>query len=313
MHSLPSVRDLPQILGEVTHDLRLDLQSRNFDLPHNLVWCAGLPKSGTTRIEQLFRQLPYVDASRSLLRRRRRRELHHDHDLSPRFVRSQSSHRYTFIKTHSHYVESTVELALELGTGLLVTSRDLRDMMISRYFHVLADKSHWQHNLIADLPRKEGFLKSLTALTSGETEVPIEYYYNWINDWCEVASQDPRIHWVQYEVFEGDPVPTVQGILTHLGLQFVADAAIIADSIERTRIEAAQTDLETRLRSGSRAKKSTLRKGGTGGWVDFMSTGLLNAFESRLPGPPDQVYAAIPHPDPENRDKLRRAASPKDG
>jgi hypothetical protein len=122
------------------------------------MWWAGLPKSGTTRIEQLFRQLPYIDASRSLLRRRRLRELHHDHDLSPCFVRSQSSHRYTFIKTHSHYLGFTVEVSLELGTGLLVTSRDLRDMMISRYCHVLADKSHWKHNLIADLPREEGFL-----------------------------------------------------------------------------------------------------------------------------------------------------------
>ena len=300
------MRDFPQILGDVTHDLRLDLHSRNFDLPHHLVWCAGLPKSGTTRIEQLFRQLPYVDASRSLLRRSRLRELHHAHDLSSRFLRSQSSHRYTFIKTHSHYVESTVELALELGSGLLVTSRDLRDMMISRYFHVLAEKSHWQHKLIANLPREEGFLKSLTVLPSGETEVPIEYYYNWINDWGEVVKQDPRIHWVQYEIFEGDPVPAIQGILNHLGLQIVADATKIADSIERTRLEAAQTNLETRLRSRSRAKRSTLRKGGQGGWMDFMSTELLDAFENRLPGPPDQVYAAIAHPDPENREKLRR-------
>ena len=307
------MRNLPQILSGVTHDLRLDLQSRNFDFPHHLVWCAGLPKSGTTRIEQLFGELPYVDASRSLLRRRRLRELHHDHDLSPRFVRSQSSHRYTFIKTHSHYVESTVEFALELGTGLLVTSRDLRDMMISRYFHVLADKSHWQHNLIAGLPREEGFLKSLTALTSGQTEVPIEYYYNWINDWGAVVKQDPRIHWVQYEVFEGDPVPAIQGILNHLGMKFVADALNIADSIERTRLEAAQTDLETRLRSRSRAKKSTFRKGGQGEWMDFMSTGLLDAFENRLPGPPDQVYAAIAHPNPENRDESRRAAGSTDG
>jgi len=128
------------------------------DLPHHLVWFAGLPKPGTTRIEQLFRQLPYVDASLSSPRRRRLRELHHDHDLSPRFVRSQSSHRNAFIKTHSHYVEFTVEVAQELGTGLLVASRDLRDMMISRYCHVLADKSHWQHNLTADLPREEGLL-----------------------------------------------------------------------------------------------------------------------------------------------------------
>jgi len=60
-----------------------------------------------------------------------------------------------------------------------------------------------------------------------------------------VVRQDPRIHWVQYEIFEGDPVPVIQGILNHLGLQFVADAPNITDSIERTRLEAAQTDLET--------------------------------------------------------------------
>jgi hypothetical protein len=293
MRAFPSGHGIPQMLGEVLHDLKLDLHSRKIDLPHHLVWCAGLPKSGTTRLEQLFRELPYVDASTSFLRNTRNRELHHDHDLSPRFVRSHSSHRYTFIRTHSHYVESTVELSLKLGAGLLVSCRDLRDMMISRYFHVIADKSHWQHNLIADLPREEGFLKSLTAIAEGETEVPIEYYYNWISDWDGVVRHDSRIHWVQYEAFERDPVSAIQEIVNHLGLQSIADSSNLADSIERTRLEAARTDLETRLYSRPRAKKSTFRKGGQGEWMDFMSTGLLDAFENRLPGPPDRVYASI--------------------
>ena len=178
---------------------------------------------------------------------------------------------------------------------------------------MLADKSHWQHNLIANLPREEGFLKSLTALTSNETEVPIDYYYNWISNWGRVVRQDPRIHLVQYEVFEDNPVSAIQEILNHLGLQFVADAPNVANSIERIRVEASRTDLETRLRPRSRAQKSTFRKGGQGGWMEFMGTGLLGAFENRLPGPPDQVYAAIDHPNSENRDNSHRSAGSTGG
>mgnify|MGYP001242940213 CR=1 FL=1 len=41
-------------------DLRKDFKSNKYKSSCYKVWCAGLPKSGTTLIEEIFENLPYV-------------------------------------------------------------------------------------------------------------------------------------------------------------------------------------------------------------------------------------------------------------
>ena len=45
--------------------------------------------------------------------------------------------------------------------------RDLRDMLISRYFHILSDKDHWLHKTIKDLDflQKALSIRSKPSLT----------------------------------------------------------------------------------------------------------------------------------------------------
>ena len=58
--------------------------------------------------------------------------------------------------------------------------RDLRDMLISRYFHILSDKDHWLHKTIKDLDFTEGFINSIKAKSDKDSPNALNYYYYWI-------------------------------------------------------------------------------------------------------------------------------------
>lgn len=49
-------------------DLKKDIFFKNKNSKYRFVWCAGLPKSGTTLIENVFDYLPYVRLNSSILR-----------------------------------------------------------------------------------------------------------------------------------------------------------------------------------------------------------------------------------------------------
>ena len=70
---------------------------------------------------------------------------------------------------------------------IIITFRDIRDAMISRYYHILSDKNHWQHDIIKSQTFEKGFIKSLTECTDKfpshlKFEEPIISYYNWIKN-----------------------------------------------------------------------------------------------------------------------------------
>ena len=70
------------VSNKIIKDIRKDFFSRNFNSDHKFVWCAGLPKSGTTMIEDILDELPYVKFDSSLLRNFDNRNLNHPHGIS---------------------------------------------------------------------------------------------------------------------------------------------------------------------------------------------------------------------------------------
>ena len=59
--------------------------------------------------------------------------------------------------------------------------------MISRYYHVISEKSHRHHDLLKNLSFEDGF-KSL-SITDLEGLPVIEEYYNWIYNWITIAKE----------------------------------------------------------------------------------------------------------------------------
>ena len=75
--------------------------------------------------------------------------------------KNYSKTKYTFLKTHTHYDKKYEDIAINNNLKIIISLRDLGDMLISRYFHILADKKHWLHQKLKNLAFTEGFLVSL--------------------------------------------------------------------------------------------------------------------------------------------------------
>lgn len=284
-------RKLAVGLRELARDLETDVSTIGSPPPsRSLIWCAGVPKSGTTRIRKVFHETPYVEANTSRLRRPPSDPRLHEHDMPIEFVAHYAaSRRRTFARTHSHLVKSTVEFALSRNVGVIVSVRDLRDVMISRYRHILADPRHWAHSEMSRFPDIEGFLHSLNYAASPGGQTPLDYYYNWISYWVTFAKSHPQILLMQYEDFNKYPLESAQAILRLAHCDSRTDPRAVLDAIESDRVRAVEAGLEGALSLHGRTR-STFREGRTGSWQTFMDSGSLREFERLLPGPSEDVY-----------------------
>ena len=71
-------------MREIFVDIQKDLKfKKKFS---QIIWCAGLLKSGSTLIEQILEETNYVDLSRSSLRWFNNYNLDHPHGISDRNV-----------------------------------------------------------------------------------------------------------------------------------------------------------------------------------------------------------------------------------
>ena len=49
--------------------------------------------------------------------------------------------KYTFLKLHTHYSKRNLEVILKFSPKVIISKRSLRDALISRYCHVISDKT----------------------------------------------------------------------------------------------------------------------------------------------------------------------------
>ena len=140
-----------QLLKNSFSDFKKDKTKKK--LIYNKIWCIGLPKSGTTLIENILEELPYVEMFTSIFRRWENTNPQYIFDLNvpEKLFKDMPDEKNTYFKTHTRYSELTQNIIKNYDIKIILSLRDLRDMMISRYYHILSDKSHWQHLLIKGL------------------------------------------------------------------------------------------------------------------------------------------------------------------
>ena len=121
-----------------------------------------IAKSGTTMIEDILDELPYVKFDSSLLRNFDNRNLNHPHGISNEMFLNIPKKKYTYLKTHTHHSDFYEKIANENNAKIIISIRDIRDMLISRYYHLKNDKNHPMSQIISNLNFEEGFFKSIT-------------------------------------------------------------------------------------------------------------------------------------------------------
>lgn len=244
------------LFSEIISDYKKDQICRS-NGHSGIVWIAGLPKSGTTMVEQIMDCTSYVQANKSLFRLVDNRRLDHYHGITDGMFEYLPKDRRSFLKTHTHFDDNYIQIARSYDAKIVIVMRDLCRMLISRYFHVLNDPAHWQHEFIVNLPQQEGLLLSLTE-KGKRGVVPIDYYSEWIVGWKKACENEKNILQIQYEDYCLDPL----GFISEL-LDFVNEKKINANDVEdylkKIRSNASKiTNFKKRYKIGSRSA-STFR------------------------------------------------------
>lgn len=265
-------------------DAKKDFNSSKNLSKANFVWCAGLPKSGTTLIEEIFENLPYVSLNNSLLRNFIPGKLDHEHGISELMFSNIPQSKYTFIKTHSHYDIKYENIAKKYNAKIIISTRDIRDMLISRYYHIFYDKKHWLHERVKNLPFDEGFLISLKEKSKPNLDEPIKYYYNWINDWVNISNErNYLLLW--YEEYLINPTTYINKILKYINFTNHS-AADIEDKLKRRRDK--MPSFEKSINKYGRLK-STYREGKSKNWKIKFNDKINEFFHNNLPQSIDKV------------------------
>ncbi|NVK18624.1 MAG: sulfotransferase domain-containing protein [Methylocystaceae bacterium] len=272
--------ELPFLINDFKQDWHAI--SKQISYPTHFILICGLPKSGTTWIEQIFLQVPgFIQQNKSPLRGFSGfTQLVHAHDINHEML-LHPKNRYSFLKLHCHYSDKNIKVIEEAGVHPIIMIRDIRDMMISRYFHIISQPDHWMHDLCKDVSPQEGFSKSLYSHINGE-EDPIEYYIKWIKDWINYHSNNPnKCLIITYEALKKDTFLTCKNMLEFHGIvlnDLEIEALLLRQKEAQNKFN--KDNLKANLNQSGRTQ-STLRKGAVGGWQEFMTPEQVKLFDQK--------------------------------
>jgi len=232
--------------------------------PYRFVFIAGLPKSGTTWIENLveavpgYRRLAPYDPGSMLA----------DHILDPVLLDNLPVRGNYFLKTHVEARPKGVAALKTQRVPTLVMVRDLRDQCVSRYFHVLNQPSHRHHKLYSTSPRYEAFSHCL--------DVTVSEYAEWVRNWLSVLKEEQQLfRLLRFEDARNDIATCFRDVLDHFAIELEESSIddIISDVTTRAR---RNKDLKQGIRKGT----NTFRSGKIGEWKDFFTPENTAYFKS---------------------------------
>ena len=249
-------------------DLINDLQALTgkYNYPYHKIFIIGLPKSGTTRIENFFYNIPGYAS----------RPIYGDpwiilnQDLPENAFKYFSDKLYSYAKTHTNPNENNLKvLNRNKIEKIILIYRDPRDVAISRYFHLLSHpKKLWEPHLIDynKLSEKEGIMHSIKIIC--------DEYIDWILRWQKIALQEPeRFLVLTFEDMLNDPLNCLQKINLFYKLNFNINYLIkILNKVDSYM----KKGFNVNKTSGTR---STFRKGKIGDWKNYFSTEHIKYFK----------------------------------
>lgn len=239
------------------------------------ILCMGLPKSGTTLIEEILRLMGAVDVFHSVLRRYQYLPTNeHVHGIFDGYFKFLPKEKYSFIKTHTHFDKRYMSVIEKYNVRTFVSMRDLRDVMVSRYYHVLSDRTHWQHVTIAGMSLEDGFIRSFYGNENNPTN-PIEYFSFWVESYSKM-----NIDQVRYEEYYESPISYIEKIAKYSELQAEPEG-IYQTLRERQRERVGK--FSDNLRAYGR-RKSTFREGKISGWRSVFTEKIKDAFKEGIGG-----------------------------
>jgi adenylylsulfate kinase len=246
-------------LGAFWDDSLQFFRLRHYPYERKVLFVAGLPKSGTTWMSKLLGMIPgyyertIYDPSR----------LMKFHDISSLVFELMPHYAHSVIKLHTKYSSENFAVIKSYLDKFIVMYRDLRDMTVSRYFHVLSEELHRHHHLYQHMSQEDGILHAINIVRQA--------FVSWVKDWHEVALAHPdAIIEVRYEELHGDVRDTMGHVLSRLNIPVGAG---LLDQMAASQLKT-PTDLKESLSRGD-----THRKGIVGDWRNLFTQNHKDYFK----------------------------------
>lgn len=256
----------PELMGDVYTYFKNDLLALagRYNYDYRLLFIAGLPKSGTTWVETQIKTVPGYnmrlvnDPDNCVI----------DHNICDAVFSSLPGYGYSILKLHTKYTEHNLDVIKRYTPKFIVMIRDLRDMCVSRYFHVRNEDSHRHHRLYKESSFEDGMMHCI--------EVIADEYVPWVRDWMVVAKANPdMILIITYEGLNRSPAATFKKIFDFFHLPY---DDIFMEKIAKSKLLKEQNIKEV-LKKNIGVVRSTSRKGIIGDWKNCFSPAHKENFK----------------------------------
>jgi hypothetical protein len=260
-------------LKELHVDIKKDTKFKKKS--SQIIWCAGLPKSGSTLIEQILDETNFVDLGKSSLRWFNNFNLDNPHGISNQMFLNAPKNGLSFIKTHTHYSKKYLSIAKRHNIKIIVSLRDLRDTLVSQVYHIKLDKKHHKHKYLKNLNFENSliYLIKSTFIVNGKKNKTLLYYYNWIKEWKLL--KDKNIIFLWYEDYLKNPKRYIKKILNFINEKQNSHQKIFKKIKTKSKFQ--KNLFLKRLNSLGRSK-STFREGKMGYYKIYFTQRVEKEF-----------------------------------
>lgn len=235
------------------------LRLRRYPYDRKVLFVTGLPKSGTTWMSKLLGMIPgyyertMYDPSRMMM----------FHDISSMVFELMPHYAHSVIKLHTKYSSENFKLITSYLDKFIVIYRDLRDIAVYRYLHVVSDELHRHCQLYHQMSQEDSILHSIN--------ITRQAFMSWVKDWHEVALAHPEmIIEVRYEELNADVRGTMNKVLSFFNI--AADNGLL-ERMAGTQLKA-PVDLEESL-----SRNDTKRKGIVADWRNLFTQNHKDYFK----------------------------------
>ncbi len=219
------------LLSDIQKDFFIDHKKKN-----NRVLVIGVQKSGTTLIEWILSEMGYINQVTSPLRIFYDKKLNYIHDLSYKMLSYMPDKKFTFLKRHSEATPENLEIIKNTNVKIILSIRDLKQIMISRYLHIISDKSFPQYYKFKNLGHTEGFRLSLVQ-NHIKGEIPILIFNNWLTNWqSAIAEKKISCLILNYNDFKGKEKIYIEKIIKYLEIEDCDSDTIFKKHLKKIEI-----------------------------------------------------------------------------
>ena len=257
------------LISDISKDF---FRKSKFSHANNKILINGLAKSGTSLVEHIFSELGYVNGARSLLRSGYKCQGYQDGFICKELFDSFPNNKNTFVKTHSVFNQEFMEFD---KVKVIIILRDVKDALLSRYYHVMSDPLHWDNKRLSKIKsEQERFKQSVLALNPVYGFSQLEYYLFWKASWIHSPFQHNIFY---YEDYKNSSSDFIQRLTEHCEL--IVDPLKIENTLENKRKSLSKVSkslFNRRFVSGG--DSGTFRKGLVGESERFFDAELNSLF-----------------------------------